>query len=55
MTGLAQIMGGYDTCFEDVCSKLNYDLNYVTNRSLLKDIRILVKTFMVVLMGKGVY
>lgn len=55
LTGLAQVMGGYDTCIGDVHSKLSYDLNYVHNRSMRNDLKILLKTFVVVICGKGVY
>jgi lipopolysaccharide/colanic/teichoic acid biosynthesis glycosyltransferase len=55
LTGLAQVMAGYDTCMEDVCEKLQHDLTYIQQRSLGQDIRILLKTIGVVLTGKGVY
>lgn len=55
LTGLAQVIGGYDTCVEDVYAKLNYDLRYIARRSLGQDIKILLKTIGVVLSGKGVY
>jgi lipopolysaccharide/colanic/teichoic acid biosynthesis glycosyltransferase len=54
LTGLAQVMGGYDTCLDDVHTKLSYDLEYVTDRSLWRDMKILAKTVVVVLCGKGV-
>jgi lipopolysaccharide/colanic/teichoic acid biosynthesis glycosyltransferase len=55
LTGLAQVMGGYDTCLDDVYSKLNYDLNYIAQRSLGQDAKILLRTIGVVISGKGVY
>jgi len=55
LTGLAQVMGGYDTCVEDVCNKLQHDLRYIRRRSLGQDIKIIFKTIGVVLTGKGVY
>lgn len=55
LTGLAQVMGGYDTCMEDVCHKLEHDLDYIQQRSLIRDIKIILKTIGVVLTGKGVY
>ena len=55
LTGLAQVMGGYDTSLEDVYTKLDYDLNYLSHQSFGHDLKILLKTFAVVLCGKGVY
>lgn len=55
LTGLAQVMGGYDTSLEDVYAKLDYDLNYLSHQSFGHDLKILLKTFAVVLCGKGVY
>jgi lipopolysaccharide/colanic/teichoic acid biosynthesis glycosyltransferase len=55
LTGLAQVMGGYDSCLEDVSSKLAYDLQYIKSRSFKKDFQILFKTILVVVCGKGVY
>lgn len=54
LTGYAQVMGGYDTCIEDVLCKLNYDLHYVHNKSFGQDVKILLKTIVVVVCGKGV-
>jgi lipopolysaccharide/colanic/teichoic acid biosynthesis glycosyltransferase len=54
LTGLAQVMGGYDTCMEDVCAKLQHDLRYIQKRSLGQDVKIILKTIGVVLTGKGV-
>lgn len=55
LTGLAQVMGGYDTCMEDVYNKLQHDLQYIQKRSLGQDIKIILKTIGVVFTGKGVY
>ncbi len=55
LTGLAQVMGGYDTCMEDVCNKLQHDLRYIQQRSLGQDLKIILKTIGVVITGKGVY
>jgi lipopolysaccharide/colanic/teichoic acid biosynthesis glycosyltransferase len=48
ITGLAQISCGYDSDLGDVVKKLDYDLYYIGNRSLLFDIRILLSTLKVV-------
>lgn len=58
ITGLAQVNQGYDTCIEDVRSKLAYDLAYsLSLRSLsswLKaDLFIMWKTFAVMILGRG--
>ncbi len=42
LTGLAQTMGRYDTDFD---KKVLFDLYYVTNYSILLDIKILFYTF----------
>lgn len=50
LTGLAQVNGGYDISPEE---KLKWDLNYIENRSLLMDIKIILKTIIVVFTGEG--
>lgn len=46
ITGLAQIMNGYDTDTAAVRRKLAYDLEYIENMSLLQEIKIILKTFL---------
>ncbi len=53
ITGWAQIKGGYDTSVENVKQKLQYDLFYLENMSLRMDLKILINTIYVMLMGKG--
>ena len=53
ITGQAQVENGYDSCVEDVKVKVNHDLNYIQQWSLLKDFKILLKTILVVATGKG--
>lgn len=53
LTGLAQVETGYDTSDEDVLEKLRWDLNYIQNRSLWLDLKILCRTVIVVLTGRG--
>lgn len=50
MTGLAQISGRSDLQFEE---EAQLDIYYIENWSILKDIRIILKTPQVVLMRKG--
>ena len=52
-TGWAQINYSYGASIEDAIEKLQYDLFYIQNMSLLLEIRILLKTIHVVLFGKG--
>ncbi len=53
ITGWAQIKGKYDRSLEDVKRKLKYDLYYLENMSLKLDLKILVRTFYVMLTGRG--
>ncbi len=53
ITGWAQIKQGYDRSIEDVKSKVRYDLFYIENMSFRMDIKILLFTFYIMLMGKG--
>jgi len=50
LTGLAQIEGAYHT---HPRNKLRYDFIYIKNRSLFFDIKIILKTVLVVLTRKG--
>jgi sugar transferase (PEP-CTERM system associated) len=53
ITGWAQLCYPYGSSEKDTIEKLQYDLFYVKNRSLLFDLAILVQTVEVVLWGKG--
>lgn len=53
VTGWAQVKHKYDEDVEDVKIKLRYDLFYIENISLRMDIKILLRTIFVVLLGKG--
>jgi lipopolysaccharide/colanic/teichoic acid biosynthesis glycosyltransferase len=50
LTGLAQINGGYDITPEE---KLKFDLIYIANMNILMDLRIMLKTIIIVLNGSG--
>ncbi len=50
LTGLAQISGGYDLKPEE---KIIYDMEYINNRSLAMDIKILFKTVAVIFTHDG--
>jgi exopolysaccharide biosynthesis polyprenyl glycosylphosphotransferase len=53
ITGWAQVNYPYGASVEDARQKLAYDLYYITNRSLLLDLRILGATVGVVIFQKG--
>ena len=53
ITGWAQVMYPYGASVDDSREKLQYDLYYIKNYSLMLDIAILLKTFRVVVLGKG--
>ena len=53
VTGWAQVRYQYGATVADSLEKLQFDLHYVKNHSLLLDLRILVETVRVVLTGKG--
>jgi len=53
ITGWAQINQSYDSCMDDVKSKVRYDLEYVRSRSLGHDLRIMSMTLPVMLFRKG--
>jgi sugar transferase (PEP-CTERM system associated) len=53
ITGWAQVRYSYVSTVGDTVKKLEYDIYYVKNRSLLLDILILLETVRVVLLGEG--
>ena len=53
VTGWAQLKYAYGSSTEDAKEKLQYDLYYVKNHSLLLDLMIVLQTVEVVLWGKG--
>lgn len=53
ITGWAQVMYRYGASVEDALQKLQYELYYIKNYSLLLDIAITLKTIRVVLFGQG--
>lgn len=50
LTGWAQVNGGYDLTPRD---KLEKDMYYIENRDIMLDLKIIVKTFVVILTGNG--
>jgi len=53
ITGLAQVVNGYDDSLESVLRKVDLDRQYIRSCSLLMDLRIILKTIKVVLTGEG--
>ncbi len=55
VTGLAQVKNGYDTSVDAVHQKIKYDLAYIRDWNLLKDLKVLCATIVVVITGRGAY
>jgi exopolysaccharide biosynthesis polyprenyl glycosylphosphotransferase len=53
ITGWAQVKHKYDESVDDVKAKVKYDLYYIENISWRFDLKILVNTVYVVIMGRG--
>ncbi|WP_338769327.1 TIGR03013 family XrtA/PEP-CTERM system glycosyltransferase [Massilia sp. METH4] len=53
ITGWAQVRYGYGDSVDDAVQKLQYDLYYVKNNSLLLDVLVLIDTFKVVMFRGG--
>lgn len=53
ITGRAQVDNGYDTSIESVVKKVESDVDYIRNWNFWSDIKILMKTVVVVITGKG--
>ena len=53
LTGWAQIKYPYGASIKETLQKLQYDLYYIKNRSVILDTAIILKTIKVVLSGGG--
>lgn len=53
MTGIAQVVNGYDNDLEGFRRKVSYDLLYLQNCCLTNDLKILWRTIRVVITGEG--
>lgn len=53
LTGIAQVVNGYDNQVEGFRRKVAYDLLYLQNCCLRNDLRILLRTLRVVITGEG--
>ena len=55
ITGWAQVKHKYDETIEDVKQKVLYDLYYFENMSIALDVKIMLRTVLVVFTGKGAH
>jgi lipopolysaccharide/colanic/teichoic acid biosynthesis glycosyltransferase len=55
ITGLAQVENGYDSSVTSVVRKVHYDLQYIQSWNPWQDLRIILKTVIVVVTGKGAF
>lgn len=53
LTGMAQVVNGYDNELEGFRRKVGYDLLYLQNCCLMNDLKILLRTIRVVITGEG--
>jgi lipopolysaccharide/colanic/teichoic acid biosynthesis glycosyltransferase len=53
ITGWAQVNRGYDRSVEDVRAKLALDLEYIRRQSALEDLKVMLRTVPVMLLGHG--
>jgi exopolysaccharide biosynthesis polyprenyl glycosylphosphotransferase len=55
ITGWAQVKHKYDESIEDVKQKVLYDLYYFENMTIVLDLKIMLRTILVVFTGKGAH
>jgi lipopolysaccharide/colanic/teichoic acid biosynthesis glycosyltransferase len=53
ITGLAQVEHKYDESIDDVSRKITYDLRYISNWSVMQDLKIIARTVIVVISARG--
>jgi lipopolysaccharide/colanic/teichoic acid biosynthesis glycosyltransferase len=52
ITSYATIYNGYTDTMDKMLKRLEYDLDYLDNRSLMLDLKIIVKTVLSIVSGK---
>jgi lipopolysaccharide/colanic/teichoic acid biosynthesis glycosyltransferase len=55
ITGWAQINHSYDSCLEDVKTKVRYDLQYISTQGMLTDLKIMCMTLPVMIFKRGAH
>jgi lipopolysaccharide/colanic/teichoic acid biosynthesis glycosyltransferase len=55
ITGRAQVNRGYDSSLESVIEKVEEDVKYIRSWSIFSDLKILAKTVLVVITGRGAF
>jgi lipopolysaccharide/colanic/teichoic acid biosynthesis glycosyltransferase len=55
ITGWAQINHSYDSCLEDVRTKVRYDLEYIGGQSIWFDLKIMLMTLPVMIFRRGAH
>ncbi len=55
ITGMAQVNRGYDSSLESVVEKVEQDVKYIRTWSIASDLKILLKTVVVVITGRGAF
>jgi lipopolysaccharide/colanic/teichoic acid biosynthesis glycosyltransferase len=53
ITGWAQVNLAYDTCVDDVRTKVRYDLEYIERRGVTEDLMIMARTVPVMIFRRG--
>jgi len=53
ITGWAQVNHNYDTCIDDVRTKVRYDLEYLQRQSVAEDLLIMARTLPVMIFNRG--
>ena len=54
ISGWAQVNYGYGASVRDAVEKLNYDLFYIKNMSILMDVLVILRTIKILIFGYGV-
>lgn len=55
ITGWAQVNQGYDRTVDDVRRKVAYDFEYIRSQSALADLKIMLRTLPVMVLGRGAW